>query len=212
MTLALDRSVGMVLDELEKHSLTDNTLIFFVNDNGGVAGHDNKPLRGFKGSTWEGGIRVPFAIQWPAALPKGKVIEAPVISLDIFPTAMAAAGLVKSPGQPLDGLDLLPYMQGKAQDWPHRTLYWKNGDKWAVRDGNLKAVSGNVSTMVRRGKNAQKGEPSTEILLFDLASDISESKDVAASHPEDVVRLKKLYAEWKKDFPAPSWGPGKKKE
>lgn len=102
MSGALDRSAGIVLYELQKHSLRDNTLIFYVNDNGGVAGHDNTPLRGFKGSTWEGGTRVPFAIQWPAMLPKGKVFDAPVISLDLFPTAMAAAGIKKSSGQPLD--------------------------------------------------------------------------------------------------------------
>ncbi len=205
MTLALDRSVGVVLDELQKHSLTNNTLIFFVNDNGGVAGHDNTPLRGFKGSTWEGGTRVPFAIQWPAVLPKGKVLEAPVISLDIFPTAISAAGVSRSPGQPLDGVNLLPYMLGETKDL-HRTLYWKNGSKWAVRDRDLKAVSGNSEGKAGKGKKAAKGKPSTEILLFDLSNDISETNNLAASRPEDVARLEKLYIEWKKDFPTPTWG------
>ena len=206
MALALDRSVGLVLDELQKHSMTDNTLIFFVNDNGGVAGHDNAPLRGYKGSTWEGGTRVPFAIQWPAGLPKGKVIDAPVISLDIFPTAMAAAGVMNSPGQPLDGVNLLPYMRGETKERPHQTLYWKNGTKWAVRDGDLKAVAGNDGGNSGKGKKAKKGKPSSEILLFDLSKDTSESNNLAASRPDDVTRLEKLYRDWKKDFPAPTWG------
>ncbi len=212
MTLALDRSVGIVLDELQKQLLTDNTLIFFVNDNGGVNGHDNTPLRGFKGSTWEGGTRVPFAIQWPAVLPKGKVLEAPVISLDIFPTAMAAAGVKISSGQPLDGVNLLPYMLGETKARPHQTLYWKSGNKWAVRDGDMKAVSGNSEVNAGKGKNTKKGNPSTEVLLFDLSNDISESNNLAASQPDDVARLVNLYTEWKKNFPAPTWGVEKKKK
>ncbi len=206
MTLALDRSVGIVLDELEKQALTDNTLIFFVNDNGGVSGHDNTPLRGFKGSTWEGGTRVPFAIQWPAVLPKGKVLSDPVISLDIFPTAMAAAGVKMSPGKPLDGVNLLPFMLGESKARPHQTLYWKNGSKWAVRDGDIKAVSGNAEG---KGKNS---EPTNEIMLFDLLQDLSETNNLAASRPDDIARLEKLYSEWKKDFPKPTWGGEKAKE
>jgi arylsulfatase A-like enzyme len=206
MTLALDRSVGIVLDELQKQSLTNNTLIFFVNDNGGVSGHDNTPLRGFKGSTWEGGIRVPFAIQWPAVLPKGKTIDTPVISLDILPTAIAAAGVKTSPARPLDGVNLLPYMLGETKDRPHQTLYWKNGTKWAVRNGDLKVVAGNAEGREARGKRAKKGAPSTEIFLFDLSMDTSEANNIAASRPDDVARLEKLYIEWKKDFPTPTWG------
>lgn len=203
MTLALDRSVGLVLDELQKHALTNNTLVFFVNDNGGVSGHDNTPLRGFKGSTWEGGIRIPFAIQWPAVLPKGKVLDAPVITLDIFPTALAAAGIQKSPGQPLDGVNLLPLMLGETKEPPHPTLFWKNGNKWAVRDGDLKAVFGNSEGP------GKKGKPAAEIALFDLAHDRKEEKNVASSRAEDVARLEKLYMDWKKDFPKPTWGGGR---
>jgi arylsulfatase A-like enzyme len=209
MTLALDRSVGIVLDELQKQSLTDNTLVFFVNDNGGVSGHDNTPLRGFKGSTWEGGMRVPFAIQWPAVLPKGKVLDAPVISLDILPTAMAAAGVTDLPGNPLDGVNLLPYMLGETSERPHQSLYWKNGTKWAVRDGDLKAVCGNSESKIGKGKKAKNGNTSGEISLFDLAKDERESNNLAASQPEDVARLEKLYIEWKKNFPAPTWGGDK---
>ncbi len=200
MARALDRSVGVVLDELQKHSLTDNTLIFFVNDNGGVAGHDNRPLRGNKGSTWEGGMRVPFVVQWPAVIPKGRVLDAPVISLDIFPTAMAAAGISPTADQSLDGVNLLPYMTSQTRARPHQTLYWKNGSKWAVRDGDLKAVSGNADG---KGKSAITAD---QICLFDLATDPNEKRNLAASQPEQVARLQQLYETWKQDFPVPTWG------
>ena len=128
MSLALDRSVGTVLDALDRHGLTENTLVIFLNDNGGATGHDNTPLRGHKGQTWEGGVRVPFAMKWPAVLPKGKVLADPVISLDIMPTALAAAGIASPPGQPLDGVDLVPYASGKTAGRPHEVLYWKSGE------------------------------------------------------------------------------------
>jgi arylsulfatase A-like enzyme len=198
MTMALDRAVGVILDELQKHALTGNTLVAFINDNGGATGRDNTPLRGHKGSTWEGGTRVPFALQWPAVLPKGKVFEHPVISLDLMPTALSAAGVEKPPGQPLDGVDLAPFVTGKNDGRPHQTLFWKDGPKWAVRDGDLKLVSSPA------GKE-NKAE-ATAPLLFDLRADPSEERDLAAAKPDDVARLKKLHDAWKRDFPKPLWG------
>ena len=206
MTMALDRAVGVVLDELKKHNLTDNTLVVFINDNGGVAGRDNTPLRGNKGSTWEGGTRVPFAMQWPAVLPKGKVFTHPVVSLDIFPTALAAAGVEKSPGKPLDGVNLVPFLTGKAAGRPHQTLYWKNGTKWAVRDGDLKLTAGNNEGRKATGKS----QPAPA--LFDLTADQGESTDLAAKRTEDIARLTKIYEDWKRDFPKPTWGGGAKEE
>lgn len=182
MTLALDRAVGAVLDALDAHALAENTLVVFLNDNGGATGHENTPLRGHKGSSWEGGIRVPFAVRWPSRIPGGQTLDTPVISLDIFPTALAAAGIEKSPGNPLDGVNLLPLLTGITKDRPHQTLHWKTGKPWAVRDGDLKLVGGNPSQQ----------EPS----LFDLKKDPSESSDLAAKRPEDVKRLLALHAAW----------------
>lgn len=201
MALAVDRGVGVVLDELKQQGLKDNTLVFFLVDNGGVGGRDNTPLRGHKGTNFEGGVRVPFAVQWPAKLPRGMVYDHPVISLDFFPTAMAAAGVEKHKGKPLDGVDLLPYLTGKNKDRPHQTLYWKNQNEWAVRDGDLKLVG-----------TTDKDKKPIEPALFDLARDTSEAIDLAAKHPDDVARLKKMYADWKKDFPKPTWGRGKDDE
>ena len=194
MSAALDRAVGVVLDGLKQDGVLDNTLVVFINDNGGASGHDNAPLRGMKGSCWEGGIRVAYAMQWPAVLPKGTTYDFPVISLDIFPTAMAAAGVDHSSGKPLDGVNLTPYLTGKTAGRPHQTLYWKSGASGAVRDGDLKLVLG-----------SQKGA-SPE--LFDLAGDKAETTNLATERAADVQRLQQLFSAWKKDFPAPLWGPG----
>ncbi len=197
MTIALDRAVGMVIDALKKDKLIDNTLLVFVNDNGGPRGHDNAPLRGRKGQTWEGGVRVPFAMQWPARIPAGRTFDDPVIALDIFPTAIAAAGSGKSPGKPLDGVDLTPFLSGEKDGRPHQTLYWKSGPTWAVRDGDLKLVVG--------GRDA----PSSPA-LFDLSKDIPEIHDLAAKQPDDVNRLRALYDKWAADVEPTPWGGGRK--
>lgn len=199
MTIALDRAVGKVLDALDAHKLTDNTIVFYLNDNGGTPAHDNRPLRGNKGSCWEGGFRVPFLMQWPARVPKGQVIDAPVIALDIFPTAMAVAGVEKTPGQPLDGVDLTPFVTGQPPGRPHQTLYWKNGKAWAVRDGDLKLCVPNQQ---------QGGTP----MLFDLSKDVLEEKDLAAERPDDVKRLTAMYEAWAKTHKPTPWGRGRAEE
>lgn len=191
MTIGLDRAVGKLLVALKENGLTDNTMITFINDNGGTPAHDNRPLRGNKGSCWEGGMRVPFVMQWPAVIPKGQVVDSPVIGLDLFPTAMRAAGIDKSPGHALHGVDLVPYVTGKAEGRPHQTLYWKNGVRWAVRDGDLKLC-------VPEGN----GEP----MLFNVAQDIGETSDLAASRPDDVARLKALYDAWAAEVQPTPWG------
>lgn len=196
MTIALDRAVGTVIDGLNEQELLDNTLLIFVNDNGGAAGHDNAPLRGQKGQTWEGGIRVPFAMQWPAHLPSGLVYEHPVIALDIFPTAMAAAGAASDENLHLSGVNLLPHLTGDTATRPHQTLFWKNGDKWAVRDGDLKLVAGNPD------------QPAGQPALYDLASDIGETSDLAQGHPDEVARITALFNDWNAHTQPTLWQRG----
>lgn len=190
MTIALDRAVGKVLDALEEHELTDQTLVVFLNDNGGTTAHDNTPLRGFKGSTWEGGMRVPFVMQWPAVIPKGLVYDKPVISLDIFPTALAAAGVAATPAMQLDGVNLLPYLTGDNTERPHSELYWKSGKNWAIRSDDLKLVQQQEDTQAR---------------LYDLGADVGETTDIAASRPDDVARMTALYEAWKATHRATPW-------
>ena len=191
MTKALDRAVGMVLDALGEAGIADDTLVFFLNDNGGATNNAsrNGSLRGRKGQHFEGGIRVPFVAQWPKGLPKGVVCEAPVIALDIAATSLAAAGAPAPTDRPLDGANLLPVWRGETKAPPHATLYWRAGDNFALRAGSSKVVRHGANTM-----------------LFDLAKDPGERDDLAAQEPQRLQELLAQHAAWSKQMAAPRWG------
>ncbi|MCX6577713.1 MAG: sulfatase-like hydrolase/transferase [Candidatus Aminicenantes bacterium] len=144
MLSALDDAIGGVLKKLRDLSLEEKTLVIFLSDNGGPTAQttsSNAPLRGFKGQALEGGIRVPFMMQWKGTLPAGKVDDRPVISLDIHPTVAAAAGAAIDPAWRLDGVDLVPFLTGAGAGAPHETLYWRMfANQRAVRHGNFKLV------------------------------------------------------------------------
>ncbi|MBX3414238.1 MAG: sulfatase-like hydrolase/transferase [Pirellulales bacterium] len=187
MMSAMDDAVGRVLAKVRDLGQEENTLIFFLSDNGGPTGvttSRNGPLRGFKATTWEGGVRVPFCMQWKGKVPAGQTYENPVIQLDILPTALAATGLAVDPTspKPLDGVNLLPYLTGENKDRPHQTLYWRFTPQWAIRDGDWKLVQG-------RDGGPQPG-------LFNLADDIGEKHDLAATHPDKVKELKAKWDAW----------------
>jgi arylsulfatase A-like enzyme len=185
MMSALDDAVGRVLEKIRALGQEENTLIFFLSDNGGPTRQttsNNRPLRGFKATTWEGGIRVPFCVQWKGTLPAGKTYEHPIIQLDIMPTVLAAAGAKIDPAWKLDGLDLRPYLTGERSDPPHETFYWRFGKQWAVRHGDWKLLVGNGGS----------GRPE----LYHLSQDIGETTDLAARNPEKVKELQGLYERW----------------
>ena len=188
MMSAMDDAVGRVLEKVRAIGQEERTLVFFIGDNGGPTKGTtsfNGPLRGFKQTTYEGGPRVPFLVQWKGVLPAGKTYDLPVMNLDVLPTAIAAAGGEVDPAWKLDGVDLRPYLTGAKTDRPHDKLYWKFGEQWAVRDGDWKLV---VS-------NGGSGSPE----LYDLAADIGEAMDLAASQPEKVKELQALYDSWNKE-------------
>ena len=199
MVVGMDDAVGTILKQLRGDGLEERTLIFFLSDNGGPMiksnGSLNTPLRGWKGTMWEGGVRVPFIAQWKGVLPAGKTYDRPVSSLDILPTALAAAGASSVASQPLDGVDLVPYFTGKKNGNPHEMLFWRMNDRniWAVRDGDHKLVR-------QFGKLA----------FYDLTSDVSESKDLKDKLPEVRDRLQKAYDEWAASLPEPLWTVSKK--
>ncbi len=192
MTFALDRAVGKVLAALDRNQLTENTLVVFISDNGGENRHDNHPLRGYKRDTYEGGIRVPFAMRWPAKIPAGGTYAQPVIALDLFATSLAIAGLPQPTDKPMDGVNLIPFLTGNKSGRPHQTLYWTYGDGWAVRDRDLKLVL----------NRDRQGAPE----LFDLSKDVSEKTDLAAARPTDVARLQTLLNQWKSTHKPSPWG------
>jgi len=193
MLAQLDDGVGRVLAALREARLEENTLVVFLADNGGATREltsSNAPLRGEKGQFFEGGLRVPFVVRWPARLPAGKVVDTPVISLDLTATALAA-GSARVPANLLDGRDLLPLVT--RGEMPVRTFYWRAGPRRALRDGDWK--------IVRHGAGAQAGPWQ----LFNLAADVSERSDLAATHPERLAELVARWEKWSAEQAAPIW-------
>ncbi|MBX9789329.1 MAG: sulfatase-like hydrolase/transferase [Pirellulales bacterium] len=209
---ALDDAVGAVLSTLRDKQLEEQTLVFFLSDNGGPMdkmgpnGSNNRPLKGQKGDTWEGAIRVPFFVQWKGVIPPGKVYAEPVISLDILPTAIAAAGGQPEPDWKLDGVDLLPYLTGKQTGPPHAALFWRFGTQWAVRMGNWKLVQGYDYAIAQPDPRPSMTKV-TQPLLFDLAADIGEAHDLAAQQPEKVKELRTAWEAWNRENVEPAWSP-----
>lgn len=194
MTAAMDDAVGLVLKKLADERLTERTLIFYVSDNGGppVNGSNNLPLRGYKATTWEGGVRVPFFVQWTGTIPAGKVYDQPVIQLDILPTALAAAGAPDAADPQFDGVNLLPFLCGDKTDPPHSALYWRFGEQWAIRMGSWKLTYARLEN---------------QLGLYDLSQDIGERHDLQSQHPEKVAELQAAWKKWDATLVEPTWGP-----
>ena len=193
MTVAMDDAVGRVLETLRKEGLEENTLIFFLSDNGGPTPQttsSNAPLRGYKAQVWEGGIRVPFLVQWKGRLPAGKVFAEPVVCLDIVPTVLAAVGKPARADDRLDGVDLLPYLTTEKAGRPHDVLYWRFHAKGAIRAGDWKLVK-------------ERGQARWE--LYNLAEDVGESNDLAEKMPQKVRELERAWQAWNAELQAPRW-------
>jgi len=190
MLTAMDEGIGKLLAKLRDLDIEEDTLLFFINDNGGPTANssNNGPLRATKGTMYEGGIRVPFMVQWPGRLKGGQVYEHPVIALDILPTAAAAARAELPKDRKIDGVNLLPYLSGKKKAPPHEVLFWRAGQNHALRKGNWKLV--------------QMGD---EIGLFDLSGDIGESKDLKGERPEVLKELEKEFEKWNSQMIEPVW-------
>ena len=207
MISAMDDGVGRILDTLEKHELEEDTLIFFISDNGaplkltkvdntigtdfgGWNGSVNDPLVGEKGMLAEGGIRVPFVARWKGVLPEGRVYSQPVISLDIGATAVALAGLDQP--EELDGVNLIPYLTGEKAGSPHDTLYWRFMNQGAIRQGKWKYLQAG-----RTGR-----------FLFDLASPQHEKQNLIDSHPEIAAELQEDLNKWAATLKTPGISDG----
>lgn len=197
----LDDGVGRVMAHLRQTGHDQDTLIFFLSDNGGSGrkpfmGYNaasNAPLRGDKGQTLEGGIRVPFFISWPGHLPAGQTYSRPVSALDILPTA-CAAGAARTSGE-LDGVNLLPFLAGREAGEPHAALYWRFGPQKAVRQGRWKLVDWRDFAS---GRNSGWQ-------LFDLEHDVGENMPLEASHPQVAAELKTAWEAWNRRNVAPRW-------
>lgn len=191
MVSAVDEGVNQLLNVLDELKLTENTIVFFLSDNGGPIpdnSSSNGVLRGKKGDFYEGGIRVPFAIQWPGKIPAGKKYAAPVISLDIFATAASLAGV--KPRNKIDGVNLIPYLNRTKKGLPHQALFWRHSDLnvFAVRSGDDKL-------MIRQ----------EVIQLFDLNQDIGEKNNLVGQQDKQLRALNKQLEAWKKQLIPPAF-------
>ena len=200
MIRALDRGVGRVLGALRENGLEENTLVIFTSDNGG-AGYlglpdVNKPYRGWKLTLFEGGIHVPFFMQWPGRIDAGATFPHPVVHLDVFATAAAAAGASVPDDRVIDGVDLLPHLADASLGAPHETLFWREGHHQAVRHGDWKLI---VSAQ------APAATRPTRRWLFNLADDPTERRDLAGEQPQQVAALQSLLDAHNAEQAEPLW-------
>ncbi|MEO2019049.1 MAG: sulfatase-like hydrolase/transferase [Fuerstiella sp.] len=217
MLLAMDRSIGRVLDRLDKHGLADNTIVLFLNDNGGggstarYAAHsrnfaNNKPLRGHKFDVLEGGVRVPMILRWPGHVPVGKVYRRMVSSMDVYPTLVRAAGLQMPEDQRTDGVNLVPYIKGDNESKPHEWLCWQNRSWLSPEKGGFVIPTAKVHNSAIRKENWKLVRLNEKIgsdnrapawQLYNLATDIGERMDVAEKNEAVVEELSALFKTWR---------------
>ncbi len=190
MTSALDDMVGSVVGKLKETGVEKDTMVVFLSDNGSpviTGAGTNAPLSGEKVTYFEGGIRVPFILRWPGRVGAGKVYRKPIVSRDILPTFLSAAGVSHTAA--FDGVNLLPFLNGAGT--PHESLFWRGGNGRAARKGKWKLV--------------EFGDRFSQ--LCDLDADIGERNDVSAKHPEVAKDLRAAWKQWSDQMAKPAWPP-----
>jgi arylsulfatase A-like enzyme len=192
MVAAIDDGVGAIQEALRRNGILERTVVIFASDNGCAtytAACSNGPLLGGKLLPFEGGNRVPFLVSWPGTVAPGRVVEAPISTLDLLPTALELAGAAAPADRPLDGGSLVPLLRGSGPAPAREAFFWGLGRHWAVRRGDWKLVQ-------------LHGQPP---LLYDLKQDPGERRNLAASHPETLEELADLHREWRKTSLPPLW-------
>jgi len=190
----LDRNIGRVLASLKAQGLDENTLVIFTSDNGGAhyvgLPELNKPYRGWKATFFEGGIHVPFLMRWPAQIPAGSRFQSPIGHVDIFSTTAGAAGATPATGKVLDGVNLLPFLDGRSQGDPHETMFWRSGEYRVLLSGGWK---------LQRLRSPDK------VWLFNLAEDPYEKTNLASARPDKVRQLTALLDRQDAEMVKPQW-------
>lgn len=196
----IDWSVGQILAALKALGLDGKTLVLFTSDNGAASrwGGSNGPLRGWKGSTWEGGMREPCIVRWPGHVPAGTACDELACTMDLLPTFARLAGTTAPQDRIIDGKDIWPLISGRADaKSPHKAFYYYQMDQLqAVRSGRWKLHL----PLKPKKRNWGQPEPEAPLQLFDLKSDIGEKRDVSDDHPDVVSRLMALAEEAREDL------------
>lgn len=180
----MDEAIGAIMDAVEKAGEKDNTLFLFMSDNGGSGNGGNAPLRGAKSTMWEGGLRVPFIARWPGKLPAGKVTDEFLTSLEVVPTLLAAARAATPTGLKMDGFDMLPVLRGESRSSRNEMFWQRRGDK-AARFENWKWL------------DSVKGRG-----LYDLSTDIGETRDLSKDKPDILKMMQEKFAHWQAEMDA----------
>jgi arylsulfatase A-like enzyme len=190
MTWSLDENVGKVMRKLESEKLLENTLIFFLSDNGGANNNQSTvfPLKGWKGNKFEGGHRVPFVMSWKGQLPEGIKSDKLISSLDIYATALALAQTENPSNKPIDGKSLFPHNNNDDPANPE-TLFWRKDEVAAARIGDYK--------LIRLKDNGS--------VLYNLKSDIGEKNNLAETEPKKYEELQKALTDWESKMRTPLW-------
>ncbi|MDA1049028.1 MAG: sulfatase [Planctomycetota bacterium] len=227
----LDAGIGEVLGKLNELGLDEKTFVVFTSDNGPWFGGSTGGLRGMKGSTYEGGYRVPCIARWPGKVPAGHVNDSPAVMMDLFATVLKAAGIAPPADRVIDGRDIMPLLTGDAAS-PHSAVFGQQAarlasvrdDRWKLfvlppRDNFLSLNKSGARWIDPRGPDGvtilapyeqyqpgdhpglHSGDESKPLQLFDLKADPGEQQDVAAQHSEIVARMKTLYDEMNRDVP-----------
>lgn len=195
MTWSLDHNVGKIVAKLEKENLLDNTLIFFLSDNGGATTNQSccLPLKGWKGNKFEGGHRIPFFMAWTGKVKGDKRFAGLTSSLDIMATAIQVAGVKNTTGKPLDGVNLMPFVESKIQKNPHEKLYWRKEGMAGMRYNDFKLIR--VEGYGYR--------------LYNVKDNIGETKDLRTAESETLESMKIDLKEWETGLVKPLWSEGK---
>ncbi len=191
MTWSFDENVGKVIAKLKEKGIYDNTLIFFLSDNGGAANNQSscEPLKGWKGNKFEGGHRIPFIMSYPAKVSGGKRFEGLTSAFDIFTTSLSVAGMNETTGKPLDGVDLMPYASGAKTGNPHEILFWRKDKMAGMRHNDYK--------LVRLDGYGYR--------MYNLKNDIGESKDLREQDKEEFDFMVQKLSEWDSTVMKPLW-------
>lgn len=194
MQRALDRAIGEVVSAVDASGEADNTIIWFVNDNGGATnnGSDNGLLRGMKGSKFEGGVRVPMLLRWPGVTKPGQFYLPAVSTLDMTATVLGAANANTSD---IDGVDLRPFLVGEDQSKPHEFLYWRRGP---------------VASVLQNGRWKLIRVEEDQYMLFDIRGDVTERIDLAPLYAARVARMRKAMEAWESEMQQPASASGER--
>ena len=196
MVESLDANVGLILDALDRHGLTENTLVTFTSDNGGMLPlSSNGPLAKGKGTLWEGGIRLPGIARWPGHIPAGTRSSQVALTMDWATSFVRLAGASPPADRPFDGIDLLPILAG-SEPTNERTVFWRRA---------LDPYRRNVKPhrAIREGSWKYIDEPSGNRYLFHLARDVAEQHNLADAKPELADRMRRLLDNWEADVDPP---------